>query len=648
MPYLGKITISSSDPGTVDADWLMDAVATAIEAGWDSPRVISEHEPEDEHEEGGSIQDYRVLAYPGGVIICVLLVGGEFEQVALAVAALGRHLTTWSPELLAYSIGEMSVSRYDEPYDADNWLPPFDDVDEQPRPHWPPEVLLDKDLLAINARYLLAGAVRSLWEPGRRVGSPAVDPHDIAAGAAEHPWGGAFIQALGTLLIRAARIDARSGARAKLTAQGAGDPALAADLLRKARETAPENATEGWTDDDMRGHMLIAKFIEDHELDWNRVREGETPRQTDKRSADQLRQLVWAGLKTLATLSSPLAHVSNAWELLDGLGDDEVVALLAELEAERIDEAIAEDQKEMETAAAAHAAVWLAIRRPALLDIEQCRRLIDIVVGDVTTFHQLVYAALVMAGTGPVRAATDGVDMPAATRAAMRKFVRAQALTNPDDGSSRPSDEEVGDAYDDMHHALEAALNDDGDLYGQVRGILTVVGLAAELTSTEVNAHLGKERYICTPRELARELLERAAEHASVILSEEEPDGDGSVRLNALSVIAQIAPDAAGEMAADFPDLASDDPRDEPAARARARQWVVDALHTVRDHGSSNRQIQLNGSPDAHTVLDAVMDDQEMPEWPIQRLVAAAAEVAASLLQSTHLANLTTEIFMRR
>ncbi|WP_214108296.1 hypothetical protein [Acrocarpospora catenulata] len=647
MPHLGKITISSGDPTSVDADRWMDTVAAAIQAGWDSPRVVSEDEPDDEHEEGGSIQDYRILGYPGWAIIYILLVGAEFEQAALAVAALGRHLTTWSPELLAYSVAEMSVSRYDEPYDADNWLPPFDDDEQQPRPHWPPEALLDKDLLAMNARYLLAGAVRSLWEPGRRVGSPAVDPYDIAAGAAEHPWGGAFVQALGTLLIRAARLDARLGARAKLTAQGAGDPALAADLLRRARRTARENATEGWTDDDMRGHLLIERFMEKHELDWNRVREGETSRQVDKRSADQLRQLLWAGLKTLAALASPLAHVSNAWELLNDLGDDDVVALLAELETERIGAVIDQDQEQLESAAAAHSALWLAISRPGLLDTEQGRWLINIVVSDIGTFHQLVHSALVMVGTGPVRAAVDGVDMPAATHSAMREFVRAQALTDPDDGSSHSFEEDDGDAYDDMHRALEAALDDEGDLYGAVCGILNVVGHAAKLTSTEVNAHLGKDGYICTPRELARELLERAAEHASIIISEEEPDDDRSVRLKALSIIAQIAPDGAGEMASDFPDLASDDPRDEPAARTRARQWIIDALGEVRDHGGSDWQIRVNASPDAKVVINAVMAAQEMPEWPIQRMVAASAEAAANLLQSAALSSLAAKIFMR-
>ncbi|WP_326634269.1 hypothetical protein OIE67_51035 [Nonomuraea fuscirosea] len=646
MPHLGKITISSPDPGTIDTDRLMDAVGAAIQAGWESPRVLSEDEGDDEHQGGGSVEDYRVLGYPGGAIVYVLLVGGELEQVALAVTALGRHLTTWSPDLLAYSVDEVGVSRYDEPYDADNWLPLLDH-DEQPQPHWSPEELLDQNLMALNARYILAGAVRSLWEPGRRVGSPAVDPYDVAAGAAEHPWGGAFVRALGTLLIRAARLDAQAGAQSKLTAQGAGDPALTADLLQRARATAQQSETEGWTDDKMRGHVLVTRFTEDHGLDWNQVRDGESTEQTDTRSADQLWQLLWAGLKTLATLAAPLAHVSSAWQLLDDLGDDEVVALIAERENERIDAVTEHDRQEVDAAAAAHAALWLAINRPELLATGQCRWLISVVASDVDTFHQLVYSAMVMAGTGPVRAAVDDVEMPATMHAAMTEFVEAQALTDPDGISPRPGDEEVGDAYDDMHHALEAALTDNGDLSRRVRGLLTVVGRAAELTATDVNTHLGQERHICAPRELTRELLERAAEHAAVIISDEEPDDDGSVRLNALSMLAQIAPDAAGAMAADFPDLSSDDPRDEPAARTRARQWVADAMRVVREHQESDQLVPGMASPDAELVLGAVAAEQELPQWPIQRVVAASAEAAATLLHTASLTTLAADVFTR-
>lgn len=75
MPHLGKITISSPDPGTIDTDRLMDAVGAAIQAGWESPRVLSEDEGDDEHQGGGSVEDYRVLGYPGGAIVYVLLVG---------------------------------------------------------------------------------------------------------------------------------------------------------------------------------------------------------------------------------------------------------------------------------------------------------------------------------------------------------------------------------------------------------------------------------------------------------------------------------------------------------------------------------------------------------------------------------------------
>jgi hypothetical protein len=231
--------------------------------------------------------------------------------------------------------------------------------------------------------------------------------------------------------------------------------------------------------------------------------------------------------------------------------------------------------------------------------------------------------------------------------AAMTEFIEAQALTDPDGMSPRPGDEEVGDASDDMHHALEAALTDAGDLSRRVRALLSVVGRAAELTATEVNAHLGQERYICAAQELTRELLERAAEHASLVLSGEEPDDDGSVRLNVLSMVARIAPEAVGAMAADFPDLTSDDPRDEPAARTRARQWVADALRMVREHQESDQLMPGKASSDAELVLSVVLAEQELPPWPIQRVVAASAEAAATLLHTASLTTLAADVFTR-
>lgn len=118
------------------------------------------------------------------------------------------------------------------------------------------------------------------------------------------------------------------------------------------------------------------------------------------------------------------------------------------------------------------------------------------------------------------------------------------------------------------------------------------------------------------------ELLERAALHATVILSDH--DGDATVRLGALAALAQISPAAAGEMAADLPDLTGDDPRTEPAARERARQWIDDALR-LTDHKAASR-----GDAEAGNDAQAVLDGQAaIRDWPIYRFVTATAEATA-------------------
>jgi hypothetical protein len=117
---------------------------------------------------------------------------------------------------------------------------------------------------------------------------------DIVLSAVEDPWGRELTSALAVLLIQAARIESNSGSFASLVVQGAGAPELAADLLRRARETGHESETEGWTDDEMRGHVLVEGFIEHHQLIWNRVLDGESPAEYEDRSRAQLRNLLWA------------------------------------------------------------------------------------------------------------------------------------------------------------------------------------------------------------------------------------------------------------------------------------------------------------------------------------------------------------------
>jgi hypothetical protein len=201
-------------------------VSEAIRAGWNAPRVITDEEPDipedssDDDSPDGAILDYRVSGYPEGAIILVVLDGGDLTQASVAVTGLAQHLTTWSPGLLEYSPSEVRISKIDKPYDDENWLPPVEEEDEEDseHPRWHLAELLDEELQDLAAEYLLACAVRSLWDP-------AESRHrawDIAAGAVEDPLGGAACRHR-----RRDRPDAGRGGR------GRGQPA--GRVLRGAR-----------------------------------------------------------------------------------------------------------------------------------------------------------------------------------------------------------------------------------------------------------------------------------------------------------------------------------------------------------------------------------------------------------------------------
>ena len=113
MSQLCEITISGPELDLNETGQVAEAVAAAVAAGWEAPRIVStdddfEAGTVDDEDEDGSILDYRVLGYPGGAIIYVVLEGADTEQAALAAAGLARHLTTWSPTLLEYSIEKVS------------------------------------------------------------------------------------------------------------------------------------------------------------------------------------------------------------------------------------------------------------------------------------------------------------------------------------------------------------------------------------------------------------------------------------------------------------------------------------------------------------------------------------------------------------
>ncbi len=652
MPYLCRVMICGPEPDADEVSQMMDAVASAIEAGWDAPRIsagededeaaeIPDDRPEDDAPDG-TVLDYRVFGYPGGAIILVVLDGGDMVQTSAGIAGLAEHLTSWSPDLLGYSPDEINISKIEKPYDAENWLPPIDKAEDSDseRPRWPLAELLDDDLQEMASGYLLALAVWSLWHPADAILSHRA--RDVVLGAVEHPWGRELASALGVMLIQAARLESASGSSASLVVQGAGAPELAADLLRRARETGPEAETDGWADDEMRGHVLVERFMEDHQLLWNRVLDDESSSESEDRENRQLRSLLWAGLRAIATMADTLRHLSGPWQLLDALadGDDTIISILAEEEKEQNEEDAEEDRGDVDSAAAALVLVWLAARNPGLLDTPVGDSLVAQASEEVSNFHHVFYATMVMTGPGPLKTAL--AEMPAPDdelQAGIEDFAAALSATEGD--RSYDSD----DPYDDMHAALELVLDEESDLEEVIRYLLAITSLSSKLTGTGANPNRTREGYVSTPRMLTHYLLAEPAMHAALTLNRH--DDDDAVRARMLSLAAQVAPAAAGDMVVEFPGLTGDDPTLEPASRMRARHWIEKALRLAGERGDeADAEADLNCTADARALVLAVRAGQDLPaDWPVDRLVSAGAQAASAILHSVEAAERAEEVF---
>ncbi len=654
MPYMCRVTISGPEPDAEGVTQMMDAVASAIEAGWEAPRVFTDEDFADEDDPGileeppgdvspdGAILDYRVLGYPGGAIILVVLDGGDLMQTSVAVTGLAQHLTTWSPGLLEYSPDEVSIAKVDEPYDGENWLPRIDDDEEdREQPRWNLAELLDDDLQDLAAEYLLAQGVRSLWQPTDPV--EGYRARDVVLGAAEDPWGRELTSALGVLLIRAARFEHRSGSSANLVIQGSGEPGLAADLLRRAREAGPDAGPDAETDsrddDAVRGHVLMERFMAEHQLSWNQVLDDEPVKEYEERAGRQLRALLWAGLRALATMAMPLSRLSGPWQLLDQLGGDPLVSVFAQGEEEQNEEDAEEDLEEVESAAAAHVLVWLSARHPELLGGEAAGSLVGQVTENASALHHVLCEALLMAGTGPLKAALESFPPPPGARAGIKDFITALEVTETAEAN------DAGDPYDDMHRALDLVLAEGPGLEQRIRWALAVTGLAARLTEAGADPRRDAGEQASGPLTLTRYLLAMPAMHAAVVLHRH--DDENAVRTRMLSLSAQVAPVAAGDLASELPDLTGDDPRLEPAAKARAVSWIQNAARLAREHG---REAALEASSgcgdDARVLVRAVTAGLDLPAaWPVTRFAAASAEGASAILHSAQATEFAEAVF---
>jgi hypothetical protein len=143
---------------------------------------------------------------------------------------------------------------------------------------------------------------------------------------------------------------------------------------------------------------------------------------------------------------------------------------------------------------------------------------------------------------------------------------------------------------------------------------------------------------------LTHYLLAMPAMHAAVVLHRH--DDDDAVRTRMLSLAAEVAPVAAGDLASEFPDLTGDDPLLEPAARARAANWIGTAVRLARAHGHEVAAEGESAGADARALIHAVTSGVALPSaWPVTRFVAASAEAASAILHSAEATDFAEEVF---
>lgn len=578
MPYAVWIDVSDPDPGVADEvarAQRPQLILELIEAGWTGPGIDDDDEDrpsvaeDDDDEEVRALLDVRVLAYPDGAIIGLAV---DTDQIGIAIEvglSLAHHLAG-TPALFGWTLDSLRTEKLSSPRASGMWLPPVHDDPAR----FPVAAYLPDELQDLSAQYLLVAAARGINDPtGKAQGT--VDAADLVAGStAEHPWDRELSDELGTLLVAACRLEAATGTRSPLVARGGGDPQLAQALLDIIRSDYESPSTDYEDDDAMRGHVLVERFMAEHDLRWN-WHDSDDPVIGEERSREQFRALLRAGLRALATLGKDtLQHAQSPWLWLAELDSDDidpVVAEFAHRDDEEIEQASEETEAELSTAADAHLMVRVALLHATLFEqhpLEDFPGLSDVAT-TAGPLHHVVYASLLSFGVEAVQAVLDTphADIARAVLPAM------QAIEAEDDET---------DPYDDLRHALEDLLPRGSSAGAQSkRRAMSVLRFLAA-----VAAAARQDR----AEEIARQLFHYPAQLACVIVhSLGEDEIDSVLRMRVLASAAAIDTTMAGQAASDLPALRSSDPREEPALRADALNWWNDAVQVsqrlrVREH----------------------------------------------------------------
>jgi hypothetical protein len=407
-----------------------------------------------------AVLEFRVLYSARHARIAAVVDVEDFEAASSIAVALGRHVCMYSPDIMDWRLTGVQVTPLAGPFDGERWLPdpaligePRHDLAEQlPRP-----------VVELGSRYLLAGAVRNLWD--RSDTDRSTVPVDwLLSGADDLPWSRDLGSALTELLTLARRVDDLTGRPGQLV-PGPGDDALAADLLTRVRAVPVADVA----DDDLAMYHVIEDWTAAHALEHRRMDDQLDPTMQRFRDTTNHRAVLAAGVRVLAPLLHHLdGRATSTLNLLGELAPAPLERAAAQLERDTRAEDSRQDSEAVARVPLPALAARLALAAPNALTGDAGEELVDDLAydaddEDLDTVHFLVYWSLVFLGRTAVAAASPTRPGARALAAAVLPLLHDpdERLDDDDESVARRADDD-----DTLHAALEHHLQQhSGDPY---------------------------------------------------------------------------------------------------------------------------------------------------------------------------------------
>jgi hypothetical protein len=580
---------AEAEEGEPVADAAISTILEGFSLGGELDAEDEEDPREDEDADDGGILDFRVLYASRHARVFAVVDAPDWETAMRVGVSLARHVCMYSPQMLDWHLEALNVQQLAERFDGEHWLPPNEVLND--RPHDLAE-RLPREVLELSNRYLVAGAVRDLWDRAG-TGHTTVPISHLLAGDADLPWRRDLTSAVVDLLAAARLVEMAADGVAPLQ-PGPGEDGLAEDLLRRTRALSASDLAA----DDLLTFKLLEQWTADHDLEWNTVDDRLDQTMQDFRDDTNHRAVLGAGVRVIATLAGSLASKGGStYDLFVALGATSLEQYSAQLEQAERRERAAEDADAVRQLPLPCLVVLLALMDPAKLDTDAGSDLVDEIVwqgsdSPAPPLHFFVIDVLYDLGHEALASAIT-------TRAGARRLA---AVVVPLLRAFDDDDDRDPDAFDAAVGEYLTGNRDDDELDDVVKrtlDALDLIGAAQRATDSEARQRV---------RGLLSDPLQTSATVSSLI--DETPLIRQVLRALLAEAATRFGPAVTALAAGLLPELHSDDPRDEGPLRAEAHAWVA-------------RAAQIAGSQAPE------LNHQVLPE-----LVTTAATLAAEIIEN--------------